>query len=159
MAGLSDNVTGYIHFHDRQGEFYCWLNTTMMENRKVLTTSDLDGFDKRKLPSLGFQVEVVLVDYNGSLPPRQTSTTDGTESSNASSVAGSTTSNSTVPPPNPIKEPVSNEKDDVFSDSESEETASSKVDSMGLGTVSEFKAIVADASLFTYGDEDDYESE
>ncbi|KAK1288364.1 hypothetical protein QJS10_CPB19g01599 [Acorus calamus] len=219
-----------IHFHDRQGDFYCWLNTTMMENRKVLTTSDLDGFDKRKLPSPGFQVEVVLVDYNGSLPPRQTSTTDGTESSNASSVAGSTTSNSTVPPPKSIKEPGSSEKDDVFSDSESEETGSSKsrrprtavttgahessvggpetttpheemtsvthrveqvkiggegatqapvadkpkaegttgsvsgyevpiVDSTGLGTVSEFKAISADASVFTFGDEEDYESE
>ncbi|MCI08476.1 phosphatidylinositol 345-trisphosphate 3-phosphatase and dual-specificity protein phosphatase PTEN-like, partial [Trifolium medium] len=35
-----------IHFHDRQGDFYCWLNTTMTENRKVLNTSDLDGFDK-----------------------------------------------------------------------------------------------------------------
>ncbi|KAK1263557.1 hypothetical protein QJS04_geneDACA011857 [Acorus gramineus] len=219
-----------IHFHDRQGDFYCWLNTTMMENRKVLTTSDLDGFDKRKLPSPGFQVEVVLVDYNGSLPPRQTSTTDGTESSNASSVAGSTTSNSTVPPPNSIKEPGSSEKDDVFSDSESEGTGSSKsrrprtavttgahessvggpetttpheemvsvthrveqvkiggegatqapvadkpkaegttgsvsgyevpiVDSTGSGTVSEFKAIAADASVFTFGDEEDYESE
>ncbi|KAJ0077329.1 hypothetical protein Patl1_35950 [Pistacia atlantica] len=33
----------------------------MMENRKILNTGDLDGFDKRKLPSLGFQVEVVLV--------------------------------------------------------------------------------------------------
>lgn len=63
-----------IHFHDRQGDFYwlaiclfvyalgelelisfcfnncyfyfSWLNTTMTENRKTLTTNDLDGFDK-----------------------------------------------------------------------------------------------------------------
>ncbi|GKE94858.1 phosphatidylinositol 3,4,5-trisphosphate 3-phosphatase and protein-tyrosine-phosphatase PTEN2A, partial [Tanacetum coccineum] len=53
-----------IQFHDRQGDFYCWLNTTMMENRTILTTNDLDGFDKRKLPSPGFQVEVVVVDYD-----------------------------------------------------------------------------------------------
>lgn len=25
---------------------FSWLNTTMIENRKVLNTSDLDGFDK-----------------------------------------------------------------------------------------------------------------
>lgn len=65
-----------VHFHDRQGDFYLsvihlhrnkyhslfsylyeklkfvtylifsWLNTTMTENRKVLNTNDLDGFDK-----------------------------------------------------------------------------------------------------------------
>ncbi|XVE49236.1 hypothetical protein DITRI_Ditri01bG0066400 [Diplodiscus trichospermus] len=37
-----------IHFDDRQGDFYCWLNTTMIENRKILNTSDLDWFDKVK---------------------------------------------------------------------------------------------------------------
>uniref|UniRef100_A0A7N0SZU8 Uncharacterized protein n=1 Tax=Kalanchoe fedtschenkoi TaxID=63787 RepID=A0A7N0SZU8_KALFE len=35
-----------IHFHDGLGDFYCWLNTSMMENRKILNISDLDGFDK-----------------------------------------------------------------------------------------------------------------
>ncbi|GKF45019.1 phosphatidylinositol 3,4,5-trisphosphate 3-phosphatase and protein-tyrosine-phosphatase PTEN2A, partial [Tanacetum coccineum] len=65
-----------IQFHDRQGDFYCWLNTTMMENRTILTTNDLDGFDKRKLPSPGFQVEVVVVDYDPTAQPKpQTETT------------------------------------------------------------------------------------
>ncbi|EAZ20239.1 hypothetical protein OsJ_35839 [Oryza sativa Japonica Group] len=36
-----------IQFHDRQGDFYCWLNTTMMENRVTLNPTDLDDFDKR----------------------------------------------------------------------------------------------------------------
>jgi phosphatidylinositol-3,4,5-trisphosphate 3-phosphatase/dual-specificity protein phosphatase PTEN len=60
-----------IHFHDGQGDFYCWLNTTMIENRKILNTNDLDGFDKRKLPSPGFLVEIVLVDYDGKTPPKK----------------------------------------------------------------------------------------
>ncbi|KAB2602864.1 dual-specificity protein phosphatase PTEN [Pyrus ussuriensis x Pyrus communis] len=59
--GLTELVGEFkIHFHNHQGDFYCWLNTTMMENRKVFTNNDLDGFDKRKLPSPGFQVEVVI---------------------------------------------------------------------------------------------------
>lgn len=73
--GLTELVGDFkIHFHDRQGDFYwlaiylfvyalgelelisfcfnncyfyfSWLNTTMTENRKTLTTNDLDGFDK-----------------------------------------------------------------------------------------------------------------
>lgn len=73
--GLTELVGDFkIHFHDRQGDFYwlaiylfvyalcelelisfcfnscyfyfSWLNTTMIENRKTLTTNDLDGFDK-----------------------------------------------------------------------------------------------------------------
>ena len=67
--GLTEFARDFkIHFHDGQGDFYCWLNTTMIENRKTLNTSDLDWFDKRKLPFFGFQVEVVLVDYNSTLP-------------------------------------------------------------------------------------------
>ncbi|TKY50952.1 phosphatase protein [Spatholobus suberectus] len=74
--GLTELVGDFkIHFHDRQGDFYCWLNTTMTENRKVLNTSDLDGFDKRKLPSPGFMVEVVLVDYNGNVVTSKPETT------------------------------------------------------------------------------------
>ncbi|XP_078432977.1 phosphatidylinositol 3,4,5-trisphosphate 3-phosphatase and protein-tyrosine-phosphatase PTEN2A-like [Wolffia australiana] len=35
--GLTELVGDFkIHFHDRQGDFYCWLNTTMTENRKRL---------------------------------------------------------------------------------------------------------------------------
>ncbi|KAK2991559.1 hypothetical protein RJ640_016594 [Escallonia rubra] len=216
-----------IHFHDRQGDFYCWLNTTMIENRKVLNTSDLDGFDKRKLPSPGFQVEVVLVEYDGAVPTRPSTENDANKSVENS---GPSTATNDVPAPedatNPIKDSESNEKDDVFSDSEAEETGSSKsrhakatsedagtintttsnsesnvksdqissvtreTDQISLGStgpthiissepkkdvtggdvsgpeipnpvqeVSDFKVMAADASVFTFGDEEDYESD
>ncbi|XP_072975300.1 phosphatidylinositol 3,4,5-trisphosphate 3-phosphatase and protein-tyrosine-phosphatase PTEN2A-like [Typha angustifolia] len=210
-----------IHFHDRQGDFYCWLNTTMMENRKVLNTADLDGFDKRKLPSPGFQVEVVLVDYDGSQTPRPTNASADKKSDGSSTTGTITTENSSTSP-NLNKETGSQDKDDVFSDSEAEESGSSKsrhkvasnvegsassakaseavatpkeVTSVAQGiervslksedgatkapdypqssktssvslppevessSMSEFKAIAADASVFSFGDEDDYESE
>ncbi|GAB4852933.1 Phosphatidylinositol 3,4,5-trisphosphate 3-phosphatase and protein-tyrosine-phosphatase pten2a [Ancistrocladus abbreviatus] len=215
-----------VYFHDSRGDFYFWLNTTMIENRKTLNTSDIDGFDKRKLPSPGFQVEVVLVDYDGSdsvttTPKPETATQMPDESSVVSPIpvdGGSSAANST-------EGSASQDKDDVFSDSEAEEGGSSKgrkaqanstaepakltlpksetstgsgqveslthetekvslgkggpaqdnlvVDhkkdsSAGTGSslevpitegVSEFKAMAADASVFTFGDEEDYESE
>lgn len=208
-----------IHFHDRQGDFYCWLNTTMIENRKILNTSDLDGFDKRKLPSPGFQVEVVLVDYNGTVPA-----SPQTETSNDKSVESSVTTPIPVDgnsgTTNSNKDSESNDKDDVFSDSEAEESSSktrqSKATSEAGGTdntksptsettnatqiaglthetqqislgktsstteprnvaigetasglevptpvgeVSDFKAMAADASVFTFGDDEDYDDE
>ncbi|KAI8031179.1 Phosphatidylinositol 3,4,5-trisphosphate 3-phosphatase and protein-tyrosine-phosphatase PTEN2A [Camellia lanceoleosa] len=80
-----------LHFHDRQGDFYCWLNTTMMENRTMIYDLDLDAFDK----------------------------------SNASNEA--------------------------------------KIDGAGRlesGRMSDdIKAIAADASVFTFGDDEDFESE
>ncbi|KAE9611726.1 hypothetical protein Lal_00011905 [Lupinus albus] len=205
-----------IHFHDRQGDFYCWLNTTMTENRKVLNTSDLDGFDKRKLPSPGFLVEVVLVDYNGntvtSKPDIVTNKSDESSSNSPAPVEASTIAL------NVDKESGSNDKDDVFSDGEAEHSAfsttkqtkaaseavtnvttgtepnrilnqitnateqvsvgtksstaihstgepKSDVDGRTMsgleapGTESEFKAMAADASVFTFGDEEDYESD
>ncbi|KAK1402497.1 phosphatidylinositol 3,4,5-trisphosphate 3-phosphatase and protein-tyrosine-phosphatase PTEN2A-like [Heracleum sosnowskyi] len=215
-----------IHFHDGQGDFYCWLNTTMIENRKVLTTNELDGFDKRKLPSPGFQLEVVLVDYNGAPPNVPVGTTTetsanglvgrpGTDHASTDGAVGATAA------PQLAKESGNSEKDDdVFSDNEAEEANSSKPrqarvaseaattdlniksDSHGLaksdqvsslsndteklslgktdtieskkaadgavsglgtptsvGEVSEFKAMAADASVFTFGDEDDYGSD
>uniref|UniRef100_A0A5B6ZJ90 Phosphatidylinositol-3,4,5-trisphosphate 3-phosphatase n=1 Tax=Davidia involucrata TaxID=16924 RepID=A0A5B6ZJ90_DAVIN len=215
-----------IHFHDRQGDFYCWLNTTMIENRKILTTNDLDGFDKRKLPSPGFQVEVVLVDYDSIVPTRpkiETATNRSVESSAASPASvdgGAVTAN-------PKRDSGSDEKDDVFSDSEAEESGSSKsrqakeasepggivnktvssaesstnsdrigsltreTEQVSLGSTgspqihstseqkkdaigeavsgpgatnpveefSDFKAMAADASVFSFGDDEDYESE
>ncbi|KAJ6829589.1 phosphatidylinositol 3,4,5-trisphosphate 3-phosphatase and protein-tyrosine-phosphatase PTEN2A [Iris pallida] len=214
-----------VHFNDRQGDFYCWLNTTMMENRMILNTSDLDGFDKRKLPFPGFQVEVVLVDYDGSLParaPRPTTNTESNEDSAAATATATATRESNAPVNQ--KESGSADKDDVFSDSDSESTkdkqakmaggadGASKRDepsatkaskeeassltnnveqlslkkegdskgpnatelrseektksSLSMGapdlessSMSEFKAIAADASVFSFGDEDDYESE
>ncbi|OAY35510.1 phosphatidylinositol 3,4,5-trisphosphate 3-phosphatase and protein-tyrosine-phosphatase PTEN2A [Manihot esculenta] len=220
--GLTELVGDFkIHFHDRQGEFYCWLNTTMTENRKTLNASDFDGFEKRKLPSPGFQVDVVMIDYDGtSLPTRSKADSATRGSDNATSTdyslkpsGGAATSSKRV----------SENEDDVFSDSEGEETDSSKsrqatspgvgstqsshtsnitteqmrslthgTEQMSLGSrepslinasagpttdknekpssgfetrdldsvvVSDFRAIAADASVFSFGDEEDYESD
>ncbi|KAH8503321.1 hypothetical protein H0E87_014557 [Populus deltoides] len=209
-----------IHFYDRQGDFYCWLNTTMTENRKILNGSDLDGFDKRKLPSPGFQVEVVMIDYDGTLPARSEvdsacKGSDVTSSGHVAATDGGVAGHSN-------RSDIA-ENDDVFSDSEGEETGVSKsrqaqaASGIGLahpdhasnttteqmrnltqgaeqlslrshepsqinaskepsaggagnpapgietrhldsGGASDIKAIAADASVFTFGDED-YESE
>ncbi|KAK2405162.1 phosphatidylinositol 3,4,5-trisphosphate 3-phosphatase and protein-tyrosine-phosphatase PTEN2A [Trifolium repens] len=213
-----------IHFHDRQGDFYCWLNTAMIENRKVLNTGDLDGFDKRKLPSPGFQVEVVLVDHNGDVvasKPEIIKKSDESSSTNPAPVEASN------PAPNADKESGDGDqdKDDVFSDGEADHPASSRskqtkapseavetvasatkesepnkisnqitnithaTEQVSLGSKistpsqstgepksdvggrtavssldgpsseSEFKAMAADASVFTFGDDEDYESD
>ncbi|KAI3986944.1 hypothetical protein MKX01_039879 [Papaver californicum] len=208
-----------IHFHDRQGDFYCWLNTTMTENRKVLKTSDLDGFDKRKLPSPGFQVEIVMIDYDGTIPTKnKTEVATNKESpTGGSSGTTATTGDQSAPASKPNKDYKNQEKDDVFSDTESEGSVSSKKrhgqmsSSAGTATTatndpksgvapeemadvtrrtehvslgndghvqnptsevkhdgtgaassidsSDFKAIAADASFFSFGDDEDYESE
>ncbi|XP_059647821.1 phosphatidylinositol 3,4,5-trisphosphate 3-phosphatase and protein-tyrosine-phosphatase PTEN2A [Cornus florida] len=209
-----------IHFHDRQGDFYCWLNTTMIENRKILNTNDLDGFDKRKLPSPGFRVEVVLVDYDSDVPTKPTTETAADRSAESSAATPASVDGGAVAA-NSNNESASNEKDDVFSDSEADEmgppkgrqakaasvaggsvkaTASAaetksnpdqiasltrKTEQISLGTtgptqmhstsepkrdgigevpnpvgeVSDFKAMAADASVFSFGDDEDYESE
>ncbi|XP_031480074.1 phosphatidylinositol 3,4,5-trisphosphate 3-phosphatase and protein-tyrosine-phosphatase PTEN2A-like [Nymphaea colorata] len=209
-----------VHFHDRQGDFYCWLNTTMMENRKTLTTSELDGFDKRKLPSPGFMVEVVLMDCDAPLPTREKKEED----SQATAGKPEFTSTHGDVPPVSTQGAGNQEKDDVFSDSESEEgrekgrhsqaatdvaesivvqasgasEAQKETETMTHGIahvsvsndstnpmsvqdsksankardssefeapkvdtegISDFKAIAADASVFTFGDDEDYESE
>ncbi|KAG5254164.1 phosphatidylinositol 3,4,5-trisphosphate phosphatase and dual-specificity protein phosphatase PTEN [Salix suchowensis] len=221
--GLTE-VTGdfKVHFHDRQGDFYFWLNTQFMENRKILNTSDIDGFDKRKLPSPGFQVEVVLVDYDGTVSTRLNTETAVRKSDEGSSIASASVDAGTTAP-NQNKDSGSNDKDDVFSDNEAEVSVSSKrkqaqassaggetaatpapssgtdnktdkisslaqsTEQLSLGNTSsqqshaaaqpkseaaggtvpsveannsqsEFKAMAADASVFTFGDED-YESE
>lgn len=178
---------------------------------------------QRKLPSPGFQVEVVLVDYDAAAvsarPPSETTASESAENSGANTASR--------PGSGPVEEAAAaknsnKDNDDEFSDSESEETASSKsrptgissqvagsmtakdatpqnnVDSnqianltrkteqVSLGTsasthtepkkeaiggtagtqlpnsvgeVSEFKAMAADASVFSFGDDEDYESE
>lgn len=80
-----------IQFSDRHGDFYCWLNTNMMETRQILETSDLDGFEKRRLPSPGLQVEVVILDHDAPIPRKKAaegtaiqSTTAAKEASTAS---------------------------------------------------------------------------
>lgn len=187
---------------------------------------------QRKLPSPGFQVEVVLVDYDGSQPSRPANTTSSTnkepvttENNNSSSSAPSNANPS--PNPNPTtKETGSSQqdRDDVFSDSEetaegggstrsrrvvstttaaeaSETSVKDKeavnvaqgIEKVSLkseegevrteggeskkasppsvsgpppppqpestSSVSEFKAMAADASVFSFGDDEDYESE
>ncbi|KAM3363461.1 phosphatidylinositol 3,4,5-trisphosphate 3-phosphatase and protein-tyrosine-phosphatase PTEN2A [Capsicum galapagoense] len=202
-----------IYFHDRQGDFYCWLNTSLMENRVILDASQLDGFDKRKLPSPGFQVEIVMVDYDGNAPVK--SKADGA-SKGMDPRQGNISSSSEGSKANLNKKNESggqNRGDDVFSDSEGEEgtpsstrsqtsasqTAAAGVDSgsqkeqianlthnaeqlslrnsdpkngaseiksetveraaiPNLGS-SDIKAIAADASVFSFGDDEDYESE
>ncbi|KAF3327280.1 hypothetical protein FCM35_KLT07398 [Carex littledalei] len=205
-----------VQFHDRQGDFYCWLNTTMMENRTILGTTDLDGFDKRKLPSPGFEVEVVLVEYNG---PAPASSTPASATATPKPDTDTTSTRETPSIQNPTTPEVSNKevttsqenKDDVFSDNESDEkkqhgkdsstsnvsqalekitlkkedsavkstdasppvetttgesgksTVSTSVpdhtSNLDSNSMSEFKAIAADASVFSFGDEEDYESE
>ncbi|XP_024974613.1 phosphatidylinositol 3,4,5-trisphosphate 3-phosphatase and protein-tyrosine-phosphatase PTEN2A-like [Cynara cardunculus var. scolymus] len=111
--GLTELMGDFkIQFHDRQGDFYCWLNTTMMENRLVLSGSDFDDFDKRKLPVPGFKVEVVMIDYDGTIPEKYKTSDKPSTSSNDSSA--------------PYKDPNFNqnkasgdqENDNVFSDSD-----------------------------------------
>lgn len=204
--GLTE-VTGdfKVYFHERQGDFYCWLNTTMMENRLILSQSDLDGFDKRKLPSPGFQVEIVMIDYDGSLPKKKVD--DSGREQNSPSRSSEVTEPLT---PNKIKTLENQENDDVFSDSEGEQSPkkselattstetkpplpqndsatsklmgvltqgtqqmslnkqqpeqipassssnessqASKLESEGIGDI---KSIAADASVFSFGDEED----
>ena len=180
---------------------------------------------QRKLPSPGFQVEVVLVDHDGSFSTGSNAETDVKKSEEGSSTAPAS-SDAAAAAPNQIKDLGSNDKDDVFSDAEADESVSSKqkqaeassagaqsaatpapspgtdsksgqvasltqateqfsLGNMGSqqshaatsqpkseeagGTVSsletsnshsEFKAMAADASVFTFGDDDeDYESD
>lgn len=181
-------------------------------------------FVQRKLPSPGFQVEVVLVDYNSAAPKGPNQETAAEKSNESSSAAPNPVdANAAAAAPNQNKG-RGNDKDDVFSDSEAEESVSSKlrqaqaasadggpktttasgsetspktdqvaslthateqfslgnagsqevraasqpkIDAVsgamsGLGvnnSESEFKVMAADASVFTFGDEDDYESE
>ncbi|GLU20069.1 hypothetical protein SLE2022_362840 [Rubroshorea leprosula] len=100
-----------IHFHDHQGDFYCWLNTTLTENRKILSSSDLDGFDKRKLPSPGFLAEIVMIDYDGTQPtkPKTVSANKETNSNSGSAQRGNAANSN------------QSKDDDVFSDSDGEE--------------------------------------
>ncbi|KAL0332194.1 UNVERIFIED_CONTAM: Phosphatidylinositol 3,4,5-trisphosphate 3-phosphatase and protein-tyrosine-phosphatase PTEN2A [Sesamum calycinum] len=214
--GLTELVGDFkVHFHDRQGDFYCWMNTTMMENRVILEGSDLDGFDNRKLPSPGFQVEIVMIDYDGTVPPktktdRNKNIGDGKlrdAPSSSENKANSQQSNTSR---------KQNDEDDVFSDSEGEEpasrstvdqtlsaagtarhsesgtkdehipTISDQTEQLSLGREStssqsrnshemkidvverapsipnldttDIKAIAADASVFSFADDEDYES-
>ncbi|CAI0405725.1 unnamed protein product [Linum tenue] len=227
--GLTELVGDFkIHFHDRQGDFYCWFNTTMTENRKTLTGDEIDGFDKRKLPSPGFEVEIVMIDYDGTSPPVTTKTNSASNSSSASSCAATANTGGAYVAPkssNQKEASASNEEDDVFSDSDEEDTKAASKSKQGQGRsegqaapptsepamstteqmnsltrgtkqvslglasketsqpsassepaaiqkpsasvgtpklesgASDIKAMAADASVFSFGDEDDFESD
>lgn len=202
--GLTELVGDFkIHFHDRQGDFYCWLNTTMMENRLILNTYDLDDFDRRKFPSPGFQVEIVMIDFDGTIPAKyqtnNTSKVPDRRLNNASATTDEVASNSSQ-----TKVSANQDNDNVFSDSDEEETESSRrslsntasraapaqsgntseqitsiengTEQLSLGNTKpsdkverstpipnldsgDIKAIAADASVFTFGDEEDFESD
>ncbi|GMN34539.1 hypothetical protein TIFTF001_004745 [Ficus carica] len=220
--GLTELVGDFkIHFHDRQGDFYCWLNTTMTQNRTILDNSELDGFHKRKLPSPGFQVEIVMIDYDGTLPARfkagsATNKSDGSSSSAPGSTVGSEANFKKK------QASQSEDNDDVFSDSDGEEKGAPnrkagiatsgvehvhqsktiaeqtgnlarETERLSLGSerhsqanvlqeatvdvvrktdsgnealpkqdsagVSDIKAMAADASVFSFGDDEDFESD
>ncbi|KAL5987771.1 hypothetical protein ACLOJK_035525 [Asimina triloba] len=174
---------------------------------------------KRKLPSPGFQLEIVLIDCDGTIPTKLKSETTSNESDGTSGTVATADGPKTSTTPDESKDRISNDKDDVFSDSEAEEggsvksrqsraSASGKETAAGAGGqqkdkqkeemastahsveqvsqaakenpnpgemkkenanvevpksdlsgVSDFKAIAADASVFTFGDDEDYESE
>ncbi|XP_039042493.1 phosphatidylinositol 3,4,5-trisphosphate 3-phosphatase and protein-tyrosine-phosphatase PTEN2A-like [Hibiscus syriacus] len=215
--GLSEVVGDFkIHLHDRQGDFYCWLNTTMIENRTILDASDLDGFYKRNVPYHGFKIELVMVDYDGApkANSKSYSANRGTEGNSGNVNDGVVEANSKQ-----SKASGTEESDDIFSDSDGEESGASTskptrraaavgpVTSSNLSTpaseqvvvsipsvknqellsnssskdiaingsgkqstglelpsvelmgASDIKAMAADASVFSFGDEEDYESE
>lgn len=178
-------------------------------------------FLQRKLPSPGFQVEVVLVDYNGNVVTSKLET--NTKKSDESSSTSPAPVEASTPAPNADKESGDHDKDDVFSDGEADHPASSRskqtkapsdaveavanatreseankvanqitnitqaTEQVSLGnkistpshsagepkrddgrtvssfevpsSESEFKAMAADASVFTFGDDEDYESD
>lgn len=199
---------------------YLYHSINQAKEMVILPVMDLL---QRKLPSPGFQLEVVLVDYNGNVPTAPTPSTETTKKSDESSGAKPSSDGAAAASPPDNANPGSQDKDDVFSDNEAEETGSSKSQraeaaSPAGGTVtstsssesntksdqiaslaqatkqvsigstdskqvpaasepksaaavgnvpgleaqnseSEFKAMAADASVFTFGDDEDYESE
>ncbi|KAK4488409.1 hypothetical protein RD792_004172 [Penstemon davidsonii] len=214
--GLTELVGDFkIQFHDRQGDFYCWLNTIMMENRVILDSSDLDDFEKRKLPSPGFQVEIVMIDYDGTIPAKVKSDNDQKGADGKSKDDPSSSDKKSNSGQSSASRKQKNE-DDVFSDSDGDEepvssrnsisatagggpnhesgttaeqisTVSNQTEQLSLGRKStnssqsnashevkiegvernkipnldstDIKAIAADASVFSFGDDEDYESE
>lgn len=223
-SGLTELAGDFkVYFHDRQGDFYCWLNTTMMENRMILSGSVLDYFDKRKIPAPGFQVEIVMVDFDGSPAKKDGS---GSKEADKKPTGATDPRDGRKPSADSTKDAENHDKDDVFSDNESEgmessntrhaygannaegrvmaegsESKSSKEEkptrghqidgvslrnegatkdasaverkyednitsssllespSLGSANLSEFKPVAADASVFSFGDEDEYESD
>ncbi|CAN8278558.1 unnamed protein product [Cochlearia groenlandica] len=196
-AGLTEVAGDFkIHFQDSNGDFYCWLNTTLTDIRTMLEGGDFDGFEKRKLPAPGFHVEIVMIESDGSQQTKPTcdSSYSTQQQPQSCSETGSSKikskqdkdddvfsdsdgekekeernskpleTNSTTSKPHEINEPP--KTDDHSTNRSVTDSSSSSLyssvpkDSLG---VSDIKAIAADASVFSFGDEEeeeeDYESE
>lgn len=120
--GLAELVGDFkIQFQDSHGDFYCWLNT-MTENRKILTADDLDGYEKRKLPCPGFQVEVVMIDYDGTTLPTKAKADSSGRTPEGSASDANASSHGVAGNPNQSKISQREDGDDVFSDSGGDET-------------------------------------
>ncbi|KAJ4900262.1 PTEN 3 [Raphanus sativus] len=186
-AGLTELAGDFkIHFQDSDGDFYCWLNTTLTDTRTMLKGIDFDGFEKRRLPAPGFHVEIVMAEStqqqpqsssgadSGKIKSKQNrdddvfSDSDGEEEGNSKTVDSSSTNDKTAGSvhqtsrDHQINEPP--RTDDHSADRSVTSSSSSGLynnpvqdDSLA---VSNIKAIAADASVFSFGDEEeDYESD
>lgn len=178
---------------------------------------------QRKIPAPGFQLVIVMVELDGSIVRRHASTN---KSSDEKPVNDTEAQDSVKPSADLAKDAANHNKDDVFSDSESEGTESSRsrhadmassakrlgstersesqaseaertiighgveqassrskgvvmdanaadvkyednlkttsmleTPNLGSSGVSDFKPVAADASVFSFGDEDEYESD
>ncbi|XVF17624.1 hypothetical protein REPUB_Repub10bG0139300 [Reevesia pubescens] len=123
--GLAELASDFkIDFHDRQGDFYCWLNTTMIENRTILEAPDIDGFDKRNVSYPGFKIELIMIDYDGKLDTnsKANSTNKGTEGNSGNAKKAGVAANSKQQ----RKASGSEDNDDIFSDGDGEESGGSR---------------------------------
>ncbi|CAF2018497.1 hypothetical protein Bca4012_079564 [Brassica carinata] len=187
-AGLTELAGDFkIHFQDSDGDFYCWLNTTLTDTRTMLKGIDFDGFEKRKLPAPGFHVEIVMAESDSSTQQRPQSSSgadsgkikskqsrdddvfsdsDGEEEGNSKH----TESNSTIEKTagsvhqtsrdHQINEPPKTDDHSANKSSSSSGLYNNNPVQDDSLAVSNIKAIAADASVFSFGDEEeDYESD
>jgi phosphatidylinositol-3,4,5-trisphosphate 3-phosphatase/dual-specificity protein phosphatase PTEN len=77
--GLTElNSDFKVHFHDRHDEMNFTVKYVKYDNdgdRQILNIVDLDDFDKRKLPSPGFQVEMAVMDHDAPVPSKSRGST------------------------------------------------------------------------------------
>ncbi|KAJ0248844.1 Phosphatidylinositol 3,4,5-trisphosphate 3-phosphatase and protein-tyrosine-phosphatase PTEN2B [Hirschfeldia incana] len=191
-AGLTELAGDFkIHFQDSDGDFYCWLNTTLTDTRTMLKGIDFDGFEKRKLPAPGFHVEIVMAESDnstqqqpqgssgadsGKIKSKQNrdddvfSDSDGEEEVNSKAVESSSTNDKTAGSmhqasrDHQINVPPKTNDDQSANRSVTSPSSSSLYNNNPVQddsiAVSNIKAIAADASVFSFGDEEeDYESD
>ncbi|CAH8385260.1 unnamed protein product [Eruca vesicaria subsp. sativa] len=183
-AGLTELAGDFkIHFQDSDGDFYCWLNTTLTDTRTMLKGIDFDGFEKRKLPAPGFHVEIVMIESDNSTQQQPQSSSgadsgktkskqnrdddvfsdsDGEEEGNSKAGESSSTTKKTAGSMHQMNEPPETDEQSAsrsVTSSSSSGPYNNAVQDDSLA-VSNIKAIAADASVFSFGDEEeDYESD